>query len=405
MMRFKDGRRLQTIKRACAALALLASIPGAAGQSEEGPESGVVHLIRTANSAFDHYTFGPVWQDWILGHFHRMLVYSPYFDSRLSWYPDGIVYIDLYAIYVNNTLAAEHPNWILKDANRNNLYIPWGCSRGACPQYAGDPSNPDFRQWWINKARDLLSRGYRGLLVDDVNMEFRVSNDAGTFVNPIDPNTGKAMSGEDWRRYVAEFTEQIRRAFPNVEIFHNSIWFAGPNGVRDNDSYIRRQIAAAGSQCVELGVNDSGLTGGNGSFSLNSLLGYIDRLHANGRSVTLAGVPVDPAGRQYALANYFLISNGTDYLGSNQLTVENWWDGFRVALGTPMGPRSTWNGLLRRDFSAGIALVNPPQAPVITVRLPGSFRTIDRSITITSVVLGPGQGTVLLSNLTVEGGN
>ena len=44
---------------------------------------------------------------------------------------------------------------------------------------------------------------------------------------PIDPRTGQAMTEADWRRYMAEFTEQIRAALPGKEIVHNAIWFAG----------------------------------------------------------------------------------------------------------------------------------------------------------------------------------
>src|SRR5258708_36319206 len=112
-------------------------------------------------------------------HLWRMLVYSPYFDSRLSWYPNGLAYLDLYAIYTGAALATQHPEWILKDATGNKLYIPWGCSNGACPQFAGDISNLAFRQWWIGQAQTLLAKGYKGLFIDDVNMEFRVGNGAG----------------------------------------------------------------------------------------------------------------------------------------------------------------------------------------------------------------------------------
>lgn len=377
------------------ALALCLWVP-ARLSADDGPEAGVVHLVRNADSAFDRYTNGPG-QDWIRNHFHRMIVYSPYFDSRLSWYPDGLAYADLYAVYTNRGNAEPDREWILKDVSGNKLYIPWGCSRGACPQYAADPSNAAYRQWWINRAQDLLSRGYKGLFIDDVNMEFRVGNGASSFVSPMDPNTGKAMTWGDWRRYIAEFTEQIRAAFPDIEIVHNSIWFAGPAGVRDLDPYIQRQIAAANVLLVEFGVNDPGLTGGNGIFSLNSLLGYIDRLHLAGRGAIIGGVDADAASREYVLANYFLVSNGADFLGSHLLTVDNWWDGFEVRLGTPLGPRKEWNGLLRRDFSGGIVLVNPPQGSLTTATLPGSFRIIDEDRFVTSVVLGPAKGIVLLT--------
>ena len=35
------------------------------------------------------------------------------------------------------------------------------------------------------------------------------------------------MTAENWRRYLAEFMEQIRREIPGAEIVHNSLWFDG----------------------------------------------------------------------------------------------------------------------------------------------------------------------------------
>ena len=363
-----------------------------------GPAAGVVQFVRSTNDSLNLYLTAPNLsvQDWLRGNFWRMLVYSPYFDNKLSWYPNGWVYLDSYAIYTSSALGNQHPEWILKDASGNRLYIPWGCSDGTCPQYAGDISNAGFREWWMAQAAQLLSHGYKGLFIDDVNMEFRVGNGAGAFVHPIDPNTGLPMKWNAWRQYMATFMTEVRNAFPNIEIAHNAIWYAGPSGVRDMDPSIQQEIAAANYINIEAGVNDPGLTGGDGQWSLNALLEYIDRLHAAGKGAVLDGVPLDAAGQEYALANYFLISSGSDALGNNTATPANWWKGFGVNLGAPLAVRTTWNGLLRRDFSNGIAVVNPPQSSTITATLPGSYQAVGGGPVITSITLGPSQGVVLV---------
>ena len=129
---------------------------------------------------------------------------------------------------------------------------------------------------------------------------------------------------------------------------------------------------------------------------LEALLDYIDRLHAAGKGAVLDGVPLDGAGQEYALANYFLISSGSDALGNNTATPANWWKGFGVNLGAPLAVRTTWNGLLRRDFSNGIAVVNPPQSSTLTTTLPGSYQAVGGGPVITSITLGPSQGVVLV---------
>jgi Hypothetical glycosyl hydrolase family 15 len=361
------------------------------------PGAGMVHFFRTATASLDPYTNDPpaAQQDWFRRHFWRMLVYSPHFDTKLSWYPNGLVYIPIYGIYANSPLAKDHPEWILEDGAGNKLFIPWGCAAGTCPQYAGDISSSDFRRQWIAQAQNTVAKGYRGLWIDDVNMDFRVGNGAGAFVTPFDRNTGALMTTDDWRRYMAEFAEQIRAAFPKLEIVHNSIWFAGPPGIRDRDRYIQREIEACDYVSIELGVNDRGLTGGTGEWSLNALLAYIDRVHAAGKGVILGGVAAEPSAREYALANYYLISTGSDAVCDRTTTPENWWPGFETNLGAPAGPRTTWNGLLRRDFSNGMALVNPPQHSPVTFSLPASAHRIDGSSFSRQVTLGPSQGLVV----------
>src|SRR5439155_17702141 len=117
--------------------------------------------------------------------------------------------------------------WILKDSAGNNLYIPWGCSGGTCPQYAGDIGNPAWRQYFIDNAKALMAKGYKGLFIDDVDMDMNVGNGQGQQVAPIDPRTGAAMTDTAWKGYFADFLEQVHAALPGVEITHNAVWFAG----------------------------------------------------------------------------------------------------------------------------------------------------------------------------------
>jgi hypothetical protein len=124
------------------------------------------------------------------------------------------------------------------------------------------------------------------------------------------------------------------------------------------------------------------------------LLGFIDRVHAQGTAVILDGYVSDPIAREYALANYFLISTGRDGIGLASVTPETWWSGYEITLGEPLGQRTKWQGLLRRDFANGFALVNEPGAPKRTVDLGGTFVDANGR-EVTSVTLGARQGAVL----------
>jgi hypothetical protein len=348
-------------------------------------------VVRT-DPHWDKFTGSPnaTQQEWFRTHIWRMMVFSPYFDRRLSWYPNAWVYFDLYGIHLNTKLAQEHKDWLLKDDKGNPLYIPWGCDSGTCPQYAADPGDARFVQWWIANARGIVSHGYRGLWIDDVNMEMRVSDSHGKLVVPLDPRTGAPMTYAAWKKYIAAFVEKVRGAFPEKEIVHNAIWFAGGKQ-RDADPEVIREIRAADFVNCERGVTDPGLHG-SAEWSLNAFLGYIDHVHLLGRGVILDN---GPGHLEYALSSYFLISSGKDGMGDQAVTPDNWWPGLNIDPGAPLGKRDTWNGLLRRAFERGIVLVNPPGNPPRNIAHLDAFRRTDQS-SLSSLTLAPGDGIVLL---------
>ncbi len=355
--------------------------------------AGAVQFFVDADSSFDRFTQAPTaaQQAWMRAHYWRLLAYTPYFDSRLSWFPDAWAYKDLYAIYVGSAQATAHPEWILHDANDNPLYIPFGCGGGICPQYAADVGNPNFRSQWTSDAAHALAAGYRGLFVDDVNLSLaHVSDATGTPTVPYDVRTGQPMTETDWRRYVAEFTESIRSAFPGIEIVHNAIWFVG-----DSDPSVQREIVAADWLNLERGVIDRGITGGNGTFGFNTFLAHIDFVHGQGRAVVFAADARGRSQREYGLATYFLVNGGNDGIGDESGgTPKRWWSAYETSLGAAHGPRYAWQGVLRRDFDSGFVLVNPPGAPSMQVTLDGPYRDL-RGRLRTTATLHPAAGMVL----------
>lgn len=381
------------------ALFLLTVVGCSPATSTDSAASGRVNLVVIAQSSFDVHTRSPTerQQRWMRAHYFRMLTYSPYFDSRTSWYPRAWEYRDAYAIYTSadEPLLRRHPDWVLRDAEGHRLYIPFDCAGGSCPQYAADFGNPGFRRWWIRRVKHDLAHGYRGLFVDDVNMDFRVSDGNGDDVRPVDPRTGTAMTERNWRRYMAAFMVQVRRAFPDTEIVHNVIWHAGDQFLGRMPS-IRRQLRAADYVNLEHGVNDRGLNGGGGPYGFETLLSFIDWCHRLDRHVILGAVEATTREEiEYALATYFLVSTGGDSLsGGYGSTPTHWWPGYEVSLGPARGPRLEWKGLVRRDFDHGLVLVNQPGARQVTVDLPSEYETLGGR-PVRSVSLKPASGVVL----------
>lgn len=334
------------------------------------------------NSAFDVFTQDETYADVINSRYDGMLVHEPYFDSRLSWY-DGtaMFYKDAYAIYVDAAWNRDGASLdsVLRDSAGDPCYIPWG---SPYPQYAADIGNQRFRDNWIDfvvsKFQDVP--GYAGVWIDDVNLDLsRVScgnaDGLGNSHAPIDPRTGQVMTNEDWRRYFAEFLEQVREALPGKLIAHNTIWYLVPF----DDPILARQIQAADFVEMEQGFIDRGLTGGTGTYSWTRKVAFVDLVHSNGRQVIDRDEDAANVGEQiYGLANFWLINDGGDLYGAEyRVRPTEWSTMYETDLGPALNQRYLWDGVWRRDFADGFVLVNPSGGTSKSLDLGATYMGID----------------------------
>jgi hypothetical protein len=354
-----------------------AQVAGAPAPADAGRAAGSARVLyfAVAGRDFDREA-SPERRQWMREHYVRVQARSPAFDASLAWFPDAWAYKDAYAVSPDEPLYSGHPEWLLHALDGAPLYLPSGCAEGSCPRYAGDFGNPDFRARWIEEARALLAKGYRGLWIDDVSLAWYVGDGNGRHVTPLDPRTGAPMTLAAWRRYLAEFMEQIRATFPNTEIAHNSLWHADWK----IDDSVQRQIDAADYVNIERGVNDRVLRDGSGRFSFDRMLSFIDLVHGRGRHVILMDYGETEAQREFALAAWFLIQDGGDLLNSNQAAWTapgHFWRGYTLDLGPALGGRSLEQKLLRREYACGVVLLNEPDRPARTLALPETYTDLD----------------------------
>src|SRR3954468_21924262 len=142
----RAARALAGLRRAAPLAATVLCLLAPAAAHADGADAGSVHFMRGAESAFDTFSSDPTSaeQQWMRDHYTRMRTYAPYFDSRLRWFADAWTYKDLYAIYPGSRLRSGADRFILRDAAGNRLHIPFDCSGGTCPQFAGDIGDPAF---------------------------------------------------------------------------------------------------------------------------------------------------------------------------------------------------------------------------------------------------------------------
>lgn len=401
-LRARPRLRVRVLALGTALAALALSMSGVA--SAEAAATGQVKFLRNATSAFDQLLVGstPAQRQWMGSKYFRMRGYPPFFDQALGWAPPTQFYKDLYAIYnpSEQVLVTQHPDWVLRDASGQQLYIEYDCSGGTCPQYAADVGNPEWRAHWIADAGEQVAKGYEGIFIDDVNLEMRISNGNGVPVRPTDPRTGQPMTDSDWRRYMAEFLEEIRAAFPDTEITHNPHWW-----LSHSDPFVQRQTDAADVIELERGFNDRGIHGGGGTYGFETYLAHVDWLHSRGKSVIYEPYGLDATSREFELASYFLVQDGDDMIASDHLAnPNNFWTGWEADLGAAAGPRYAWNGLLRRDFAGGTVLVNQPNAAARTIDLAGEELADVEGAPVATLTLGAREAAVLLGTPAGGGG-
>jgi hypothetical protein len=364
------------------------------------PGAGDVKFF-TPKSGLDPWTSNPTdaEKQFMRDHYHRMLVDSPYFDSRLTWYDRAVEYTDAYAIKPAWPQYAQHPEWILTDFDTGRqVFIDWGCSGGTCPQYAADISNPAYRQWFLQRIQEKINLGYQGVFIDDVNLAFRFSNGTTSTSRIRDPNTGRLLTLTDWQRYFADFMELVRATFPELEIVHNTIWYADQTAF--DDPFVSREIAAADWVMIEHGGNDGGLDAG-AAYGYRTLLAFIDRVHAQGTNVIVNDdVGSTMMQAEHNLATYLLVTEGNDMVGSEMLGIlnpDNLWAGFQLDLGDALGARYDWGGFIRRDFDGGIVVTREPDIGKATFTVPAGYTRIDGTPAAATITLAPQTSVVLLA--------
>jgi len=338
---------------------------------------GKIRFLKKADSPMDGFNTNASWQPTINSRYAGMLMYPPYSDRFTFYTGQGFFYLDAYAVYVDSGTsdAGATTQHILRNSGGSPCYIPWG---SPYTQYAADIGNADFRAKTVAYIKATLANPlYDGVYLDDVNLDLsRVTCSGG----PIDPRTGQVMTNQNWKRYFVEYLEQVRNAVPTKKIAHNSVWYL----TAFDDPYLIREIKATDYIEMEQGFVDHGLTSGTGTFSWLRKMQFVDLVHSLGAHVIDHDIDTaSDAERNYGLANYFLLADGVDYYSSfyEAFPDDNPW-AYGLDLGAALGPRYTWNGLWRRDFEGGSALVNPPGGSTRSVNLGGALTLSARQGTL-----------------------
>ena len=269
-----------------------------------------------------------------------------------------------------------------------------------------DVSNPDWAAAVAKEcADDLKASGYHGCYVDMLGTA--PLTDGYVSSPPINPATGAVWTKNDYVAATSALGARVERA--------NASFIVVGNGLANG----KRYFTAPGATARLL----TGLDGGNAEGWIRGANQGVEQFRkerewlkdvdmlvnagAKGKTVlamTKLWVAATPAQvdrwHRYALASFLLGNDGNSYFSFysdrnrhsiTEASTPHRWDDLDV--GQPTGPYAKVNGVYRRNFTGGIAFVNPTAVPV-TVTLPRAYTDLDGA-EVTSVTLAPNTGEVL----------
>ena len=256
---------------------------------------------------------------------------------------------------------------MLRDRRGRRLYVPFGCAKGTCPQYAADVASPAWRRHLTRQVRAVTRVRYAGVFLDDVNFDRNVGDGSGRLVAPV--RGGRTLSEAEWKAAMATLVRTVRRAAPRRELMINTVWWKAQSSL--DDPVVAAGVAAATDFEVERGAEDT-----RRGQSFDGLLAVIDRLHGLGLGVKLENYEATDRRRaEFELATHLLTTEGRDTFSAEWRScpratrrykpcARSFWRGYLTRLGPALGPREQRpDGLWQRRFRDGLVLVNPPGQP------------------------------------------
>ena len=291
--------------------------------------------------------------------------------------------------------------------------------------YPGGPTSPmTVRQWMAQYANHYFGPGIAsnldGVFTDNFYFQPRAVsgglNQADWLDNGTEQPDSNATTQQNWRDAYVDWDTQMRAAMGSQYMHWGNVADWNPG----NDITGYKGLLNGGVMEHTLPAYESG-QGWTGMMNFYKVV-MTNLAPFNGEGPYAIfqndGSPTDYQGMRYGLGSC-LLDNGYYYAAPNgQYNAIAWFDEFSQNLGQPIaGPNNPTNGtysnggltvwkqgVWRRDFQNGIALVNPKGNGVQTVTLETTYQhfsgTQDPSVnngqSVTSVTLNDRDGVILL---------
>jgi hypothetical protein len=305
-----------------------------------------------------------------------------------------------------NWYRKNHPDWLEYKCDRKSLAFQFGATHLA-PLDFTSPAVQAFQ--WASWVDPQLAAGYAGIAVDTMSL----TNDwkqcghfsGGAWVQQFDGHENDAKFRAAILSWEANTYAHVHAQSPTATM-------------QVNYSYEFDVSRADNLQLMtttDLLFDERGFTNWGSQRNVATPAewhGIVDAIayveSKNGCYMTNAEEPgpaggITPQERQWVIANYLLVKNDCTYVYMTGFNGKAQGYGvlvtfpeYKIAIGAATGPMKSARGAYSREFTNGLAIVNPSGASV-TVNLPaGTYKTVDGKVEGPAVTLRPSTGLVLL---------
>jgi putative glycosyl hydrolase-like family 15 (GHL15) protein len=243
-------------------------------------------------------------------------------------------------------ISRDHPDWFLLDQNGDRI-------RGSGDNYYMDPGNEGFRQFWLERAREMQETyGWDNLFLDNVEASRAkmVEDDTIPVKYPDDKSYQDAVYG--FLTYIREnyFQPQGKRMYGNIVSV-------------DKDPVRERYIQQLDGVMIESFATDWS-DGFREHDDWEQQLELAESVLSQGKTAILVsqGDENELDRQNFAFASYLLVADGNAvfrYANSDSYREVWLYDNYKLDLGTPLGKRYKSNDDWRRDFTNGSVAVDP----------------------------------------------
>ncbi|MGB0389071.1 MAG: putative glycoside hydrolase [Ardenticatenaceae bacterium] len=247
-------------------------------------------------------------------------------------------------------ISENHPDWFLLNTDGNRMVGDLG---GGMRSVMMDPGNPEWRAFWLERARENQeSYGWDGVFIDNVegSLGKRERRNQLPAAYPDDASYQAAVEG--FLAYVSTeyFQPEGRPLYGNIIV------------LRDSDVWFRYMQYMDGA--MEEGWAVDWSDGYLGAQTWEEHMQRVEQTQAQGKQTILVaqGEQRDDERQTFAYASYLLVSDGNScfrYTNDDNYSEPWLYSNYQIELGAPLGTRYQDGDAWVRDFANGSVRVDP----------------------------------------------